>query len=137
MNLESATLRRRLLAMVYELLILLAIWIVAGFPFVGLTQALDPAWVKPLFRIYLLLITGLYFTWFWRRGGQTLPMKTWRIRLVSAEGGPVSRKQAWLRYGVAVLGILFFGVGLIWALFDSDRRFLHDRVAGTRLVRVG
>lgn len=132
---ETPTLTRRLAAMLYEVLILLALWIVAGFPFVGLTQGLDPAWMKPLFRLYLLLITGLYFTWFWRHGGQTLPMKTWRIRLVSAEGGPVSRRQACLRYGAALLGVPFFGIGLWWAWFDSERQFLHDRLAGTRLVK--
>lgn len=134
---ETATLTRRLVGMLYEALILVALWIVAGFPFVGLTQGLDPAWVTPLFRLYLLLVTGLYFTWFWRHGGQTLPMKTWRIRLVSADGGPVTRRQAWLRYGAALLGIPFLGVGLWWAWFDSDRQFLHDRLAGTRLVRLG
>ena len=63
-------------------------------------------------------------------------MKTWRIRLVTVDGSPLSLKQAALRFVLALLGLLLVGVGFWWALFDRDRQFLHDRIAGTRLVRV-
>ena len=119
--------------MCYELLVLLALWLAAGFPFVGLAQGLDPVWVRPLFQIYCLAIAGLYFTWFWTHGGQTLPMKTWRLRLVGRGGAPLGYGLAWARYVLAVAGGLSFGLGFFWAVLDRDRQFLHDRLLGTRL----
>lgn len=133
---ETPSIARRLACLFYELLILVALWVAAGFLLVGLTQAFDPVWVRPLFQIYLLALTGVYFTWFWTHGGQTLPMKTWRLRLVSPEGGSLGYGLAWSRYVLAVAGVLLFGVGLVWALFDRERQFLHDRLLGTRLVAV-
>ena len=62
-------------------------------------------------------------------------MKTWRLRLARSDGRPLTRKQAWLRYGLAVPGLLLFGVGFLWAFVDRDSQFLHDRLAGTRVFR--
>ncbi|MBP7489923.1 MAG: RDD family protein, partial [Azospira sp.] len=59
---------------------------------------------------------------------------TWRIRLVNANGGGIQPLQALLRYLLAWPSLGFFGAGLVWALFDRDGQFLHDRLAGTRLV---
>jgi len=131
---ETPSFSRRLVCLLYELLILLALWLAAGFPFVGLTQALDPIWIRPLFQLYLLTLGGAYFVWFWTHGGQTLPMKTWRLRLVTQEGGTLGYGLAGSRYVLAVAGYLLFGLGLFWALFDRDRQFLHDRLLGTRLI---
>ena len=72
--------------------------------------------------------------WYWRRSGQTLAMQTWKLRIVSVDGNPVSLRQGWLRYALAWPSVLFFGAGLVWALFDRDRQFLHDRLSGTRIV---
>jgi uncharacterized RDD family membrane protein YckC len=63
-------------------------------------------------------------------------MKTWRLRLVAADGSALSVRQAALRYVVALAGMLLAGVGFLWALFDRDHQFLHDRLARTRIVRV-
>lgn len=63
-------------------------------------------------------------------------MQTWKLRVVSASGDRVYLKQALARYLFAVIGIFCFGVGIVWALFDRDRQFLHDRLAGTRIVRI-
>jgi len=76
----------------------------------------------------------LYFVWFWLNGGQTLPMKTWKLLLVSEDGGALRPLQAVLRYLAAWPSILLCGAGILWALFDKDRQFLHDRIAGTRIV---
>ena len=83
---------------------------------------------------HLFLVLCVYFTWFWTHGGQTLAMKTWRIRLVAADGGAVSPGQAILRFVLCWPSLLLAGVGLLWALVDRDRQFLHDRLAGTRLT---
>jgi len=71
----------------------------------------------------------------WVRSGQTLPMKTWRIRLVTEQGKPLAVGRAFQRYLLAVPSVLS-GIGVLWALVDRDRQFLHDRLAGTRIVRV-
>lgn len=132
--LPTAGLARRLASLVYEALLLAALLIVASFPLAPLLQALPQPWSRLLNQGFLLGLIGLYLVWFWRHGGQTLAMKTWRLRLVSQGGGPVRLGQAWLRYVLAVLGLAGLGVGFLWALWDRDRQFLHDRVAGTRIV---
>lgn len=63
-------------------------------------------------------------------------MQTWKMRLVSADGEKLTKKQAALRYLYALIGIFFFGVGIFWALLDRDHQFLHDRLAGTQIIRV-
>jgi uncharacterized RDD family membrane protein YckC len=93
-------------------------------------------WQRHLFQAYILGILFAYFSAFWLRSGQTLAMKTWRIRLVQANGDTLTFKQAVLRFFLALLGLLLAGAGFWWALFDRDRQFLHDRLVGTRLVRV-
>lgn len=84
--------------------------------------------------VHALLVTAFYFFWFWRRDGRTLAMKTWKIQLQSINGEAPSIDQLLLRLMLAGPAILCFGVGLIWAIFDRDRQFLHDRLSGTRLV---
>lgn len=113
-----------------------AILLVASLGFLLLSP--DPASspVRPIFQFYLLGVVGLYFTWFWTHGGQTLPMKAWRIRVVRANGDAVDWGTAWIRFALAWPAYLLGGAGLLWALFDRDRRFLHDRLAGTRVVCV-
>jgi len=126
---------RRLLCLIYEGLLLTAVWFVATLAFLAVSRATAPGFSRPLFQGYLLLVGALYFVPQWRRG-QTLPMKTWRIRLVSRHGGAVSLQRSALRYVCAVLSWSLFGAALLWALVDRDRQFLHDRLAGTRLVQL-
>lgn len=125
---------RRLACAGYEALLLGAVLFVAAFPLVPLLQALAPAWITPLLRVWLILVAGLYFTWFWQRG-QTLAMKTWGIRLEAAEGGPASPGRTWLRYLLSWVFLLPLGLGWWAALAAGDRQFLQDRLAGTRLIR--
>ncbi len=95
-------------------------------------QIAAPGWVELL---HIVLVLGLYFVWLWRRDGQTLAMKTWRLKLESAiTGGRLSLPQALLRYALSWFSLLFFGAGILWAFFDRDRQFLHDRLSGTRIV---
>lgn len=127
---DTPSLPRRLACLFYEAMLLAAVLFVAGVPFVALTQTLPPELYRPLVWAYWLLVAGGYFTLFWRRG-QTLAMKTWRIRMEAAGGGPVTTRQAVKRY---LLACLLFPISWGWAIFAADRQFLHDRLAGTRLV---
>ena len=124
---------RRLASLLYESLVVFAVLMVGyllpqivlyGF---GLGIGGRMQWV----HVFAVLL--LYFVWFWLNGGQTLPMKTWKLRLASADGRSLRPAQALLRYLAAWPSVLFFGVGFLWAVFDRDRQFLHDRIAGTRI----
>lgn len=85
---------------------------------------------------HVFLVLAVYFVWFWRQRGQTLAMKTWRIRLEPADRDRrITVGQALLRYSLAWPCVLT-GIGIAWALLDPDRQFLHDRLSGTRLVRL-
>jgi uncharacterized RDD family membrane protein YckC len=76
----------------------------------------------------------LYFVASWRRSGQTLAMKTWKLRVVGANNARITLRQATLRYALAWPGLLLGGIGILYALLDDERRFLHDRIAGTKIV---
>ena len=135
---------RRLLCMIYESLLLAAVLFVASFIFILAFRGTDSLFFRPAFQLYLLIMAGIYFIWFWTHGGQTLAMQTWKMRIVnadstgnavSAEGKGISLRQAVMRYLFAFIGITLFGCGILWALFDRDRQFLHDRLAGTQIVK--
>jgi uncharacterized RDD family membrane protein YckC len=128
-----AALSRRAAALFYEALLLLAVLFIGALPFVMAAGEAQHASVRLLFQLYLVGLTGAYYTWQWRRG-RTLPMKTWRLRIVTRDGAPPGWKQAWLRYLIALPGTLLLGAGFLWALVDRERLFLHDRIAGTRIV---
>ncbi|WP_074859006.1 RDD family protein [Nitrosospira briensis] len=128
---------RRLLSIIYEFLILVAVLFIASFVFHLVFRDTGSLFFRPAFQLYLLVVAGIYFTWFWTHGGQTLPMQTWKLRVIRADGGQLFLKQALARYLFAVIGFFFFGCGILWALFDRDGLFLHDRLAGTRIVRIG
>ncbi len=131
-----ATFLARIAAMIYELLLVTAVLFVASLPFLYLVGNAETGWRHFAFQLYLTVVLFAYFSAFWMRSGQTLAMKTWRIRLVDQNGGRPTFRQSALRFVVALIGLLLAGVGFWWALFDRDRQFLHDRIAGTRLVRV-
>ena len=127
-----AALPRRLASVAYEALLLAAVLFCAALPFAAIESALALPHARIAYQAYLALVAGLYFVWQWLRGGQTLAMKTWRLKLVSAGGAPLNPKQAVLRY---IAALLLFGVTFVWALIDREGLFLHDRIAGTRIVR--
>jgi len=134
---ELAGLRRRFAAMLYESLLLLGVLSVAFMlPHLALGMLQEIVLPGPVLMLHVFVVLGAYFLWYWRRGGQTLAMQTWRLRIVDRGGGAPSAGQLWLRYVLAWPGLLFYGAGLLWALLDCDRQFLHDRLAGTRVIVV-
>jgi uncharacterized RDD family membrane protein YckC len=160
---RTATLTRRIGALTYEALLVIAMAFGLGFALLPIVSPVGSASrelvVPPLLGRTIMacaLVGGgaLYFGWCWSRGRRTLPQKTWRLRLVGADGGPVSWRRALLRYAAAWIGpamalagyaalhttghahnaLAFMLVNYGWALVDRDRQFLHDRIAGTRVV---
>ena len=152
---------RRVAAIPYESLLLLALLLIASFPLAGLKGYTLSGVPHFIYQLYLLLITASYFGWLWTHGGQTLPMKTWRFKVMNRSGAPLTIANALKRFFVAMV---FFGpsaAGLVllffparvnltitmwmflpmvatiwWAKFDPERQFLHDRLSGTMLVNV-
>jgi uncharacterized RDD family membrane protein YckC len=133
---RAPAIARRLASAVYELLLVVAVMFIATFPFLAFVGDSTQGLRRHLLQAWIVFVVGAYFTWFWTRGGQTLPMKTWRIRLVRYDGAPVKMGRAVHRYLLALLGTAALGLGFAWALIDRDRQFLHDRLAGTALVDV-
>jgi uncharacterized RDD family membrane protein YckC len=117
--------------MLYEALLLFAVAFFAGFAFHFASRgaALQGA-LRLEHQLLLVAVFAAYFLWCWLRGGQTLAMKAWRVRLVGVTPG-----KALVRFLLALV-LVPTGVSIVWALFDRDRQFLHDRLAGTRLVLV-
>lgn len=130
---QTPSLGKRLLCVLYDGLLLVAVLLVASFPIAGLISPLEPALARHIQQVYVLLIAGVYFTVFWRKG-QTLAMKTWKIRMATLDGQPLSWPRAWARYGLALLNLLCLGLGWWGAWLRRDRQFLHDHLAGTRLT---
>ncbi|MCX7156972.1 MAG: RDD family protein [Rhodocyclales bacterium] len=128
-------LRRRLASMAYESLLLLGVLSVTFMlPHLAIGMGfgiVSPGWVL---ISHVFVVLGAYFIWYWHHGGQTLAMQTWKIRLSTSSGEPPSLGRLALRYVLAWPSIVYFGVGVLWALFDHNRQFLHDRLAGTRIV---
>lgn len=134
-TLPLASVRLRLVSLVYEGMLLFAVLFVASYLFLSIARDAQSGLSRAVFQIYLLSVCGAYFVFCWSHTGQTLPMKTWRMRIVTEEGSDLSVGRAFKRYLLAIPGILS-GISLLWAPFDRERQFLHDRLAGTRIVRV-
>lgn len=144
--------------MLYEAVLLFGVFFGADFLFdVLFTSSITESALRHWRQLYLFIVIGTYFTYFWSHAGQTLPMQTWRIKVVSTTNQQTPTfKQAWLRYCLAwmwclpALGVnylfeikqwpsllvIFTGVA-VWALtskLNKDGQFLHDKLAGTQLV---
>jgi len=148
---------RRLACMVYEGIVLFAVVMIAGYLYSSLTQQRHALHGTTGLQAFLFVVLGVYFVGFWSRSGQTLPMKTWQLRVVRGDGRPVPQWQALLRYvlawlwfipalasahvagvrsGVALSFVLTAGVAgyVLIARLRADRQFLHDLACGTRVI---
>jgi len=149
---------RRFASMMYEGVLLFGVVFLAGYLFDTLTQSRSGLTLRSLRQLVLFLAIGTYFVMCWRYNGQTLPMKTWNIRLVDRNGRAPSLKRLALRYllmwpipllaALVIQGVLYLtgyrSTGMfivfapfavfIWTWFDPQGQFLHDRLLGTRLI---
>jgi len=157
------TVKRRLICIVYEALLLLAVEMFAIAIYLLLTFAAHSPALDAGRGIFLILVAAAYFIYSWTDGGHTLAMKTWRIRIVEAGRARVSLQAAAKRFvmawgfvapalviihvsqllttrdGIRMSSLILGANIVLWAmtaLLDKDRQFLHDRIAGTRLVQL-
>ena len=126
-------LSRRLAAMLYDALLLIALWMLATALIVIVSGQEIPAQNR-LFMLYLIIISWAYFAICWR-GGHTLGMKAWRIRILARQQ-PMAWSATLLRFLVACLGMACGGLGFLWSLFNPQRAGWHDLASASRLVVV-
>ncbi len=123
---------RRLAAMIYDGLLLVALWMIAAALVILPTgQEVEPG--ATIFQLYLLVVAWIYLALCWRLGGQTLGMKAWRIRLVGNRR-PISWGTTVVRFVVALASLLCFGLGFVWVLFHPRSATWHDLASNTFLV---
>jgi uncharacterized RDD family membrane protein YckC len=125
----------RFASLVYEAILLTPVLFVSAYLFLALTRAVRTPALHALFQVWLLGVLAAYFAYCWQRSGQTLAMKTWRIRVARRDGSPLSTREAVARFALAVWSLCLFGAGFWWGFIDRERQFLHDRLVGSRLYR--
>ncbi len=125
---------RRLMAMLYDSLLLVALLMLAALPVVVFFGGIPGGWARYIFQLYLLAVWFLFFAWFWVHGGQTLGMRSWRLQLISVDGADIDWKTALLRFLFALLSALVLGAGYFWMLIDPFGRAWHDRISGSLVI---
>ena len=126
----------RLLALTYDFFPVLALWfaIAAVFTFAN-GDAVRGGWLGLIEFSAMWLVGGWYAVSSWRRGGQTLGMRAWRLRVTAADGGAASTGALWLRYAVGGVSLVLAGMGFWWAWLDRSGLTWHDRISESRMLQ--
>ncbi|WNK20803.1 RDD family protein [Halomonas piscis] len=142
-SVTPAALPRRLAAMLYDGFLVLAIWLVVtvmhmAFLRFVLGRSAESIGTGNLavatLRLLLVCSAAAFFTYCWRRGGMTLGMQTWRLRVQNAQGGPISLSQSLIRCMAAWVSLAAAGLGYWWVLVDPQKRSWPDIASGTQTV---
>jgi uncharacterized RDD family membrane protein YckC len=130
---KNAGLLRRLGAILYDSLLVLAVLFLATIPFIAVRggDAVDPETLS--YQLTMLAAAYLFFVGFWIRSGSTLGMLAWGLRVEGEDGRPPGIGKASIRFFAAILSWLPLGLGFLWQLWDKDNLTWHDRLSGTRL----
>jgi uncharacterized RDD family membrane protein YckC len=141
MSHPPASLWLRLAAAIYDLFPLLALWMLTAalvlFAVHGNVDIAHPSLGYRLaLRAALVAVTAGYFVISWSRGGQTIGMRAWRLRVVGTDGSPLQWPRALLRFAIALVSLGTLGIGFLWCLIDRERRGWHDIGARTAVVRL-
>lgn len=132
-NYPNASLVKRLMAMLYDSLLVLAVWMLVGYIAIAFNdgQAVEGPW----FNSILFVVTYGFFALFWVRSGQTLGMIAWCLRVEDNDGYALTLKQALVRYLAAFIA-LGSGIGYLWILFSKNKLAWHDSWSNTRVVQL-
>ena len=131
---RPANLWRRLAAMLYDSLLLVA-WIFI--PWVLIFMVAERTYDGPVFQAMVYLQIGFFFTYFWRLKGQTLGMQVWKIKTISDDGEMLTLEECAVRFFFATFSFALMGFGFLWILFDTENLAWHDRASGTKVVFLG
>lgn len=143
-NFPRAGFARRIGAILYDLLAIAAVLMLAAGAALGLvallvatglitlTDGADHASVLEgnwLYTLYLLGVIFWFYGWFWVRGGQTIGMRAWRLKVQNSDGSCISWRQAAIRFATAFLGLSNIGV-----FFNKDTLAWQDIAARAEVV---
>lgn len=120
-------------AIIYDGMLLLSVLFIATFLLLPLINSGAIESGNPIYKLFLLLITYFYFCWQWHAGGETLGMKSWRLKVKNADGINPSWPQATLRFVCALLSCALFGIGFLLILFNQQHRTLHDMLSNSTI----
>jgi len=126
-----ASLIKQLAAMIYDSLLIFAVLFFASAIALIFNQG-EAIESNYWFSLYLLFVLFTYYAWFWRKSGQTLGMRVWKIRIVTESGENPGWIDCYKRLACALLSLLCFGLGYLWRLFRPYT--WHDRLSHTRIV---
>ena len=129
----SASLSRRLAAIFYDSLLIIAIWLITTFLFVALLNN-GNAVKGPFLQAGLYMEACLFYTYFWRLRGQTLGMQVWKIKVINAHNLTLRWQECFARLFFALVSVSMLGAGFLWMLFDEDKLTWHDRASGTKVI---
>jgi len=161
-SLPAAGLFRRIGALTYDALLLMAIIVIAGFIALPFTGGEAPSPGNPFYQTYLFVLCYVFFAWFWTRGGQTLGMRAWRLRVQNEDGSAISWSQSLLRFMAGLASCVLLGIGIyliksepmsvrfiqgivalvvftlssLWILIDKNKRAWHDHFSSCRVVEL-
>lgn len=120
---------RRLAAFLYDCLLLIALFfIITG---IAILANDGNAIHSPLYKLFLIPVTAIFFSWFWKRGGQTLGMRAWHLKVVGNEQEVLTWKVCFIRFS---LGLVFFAITYFWMFFNHRQAALHDQLSKTRVI---
>lgn len=136
---RPANLAWRLLALVYDAMPNIAMWIAVSAIALAVKPGHEPfaPWSLGQCLLWVLCwaVSGAYAVHSWRRSGQTLGMRPWRLKVIGADGRPARTRALLVRYAVSTLSLAVFGLGFLWSLFERERRTWHDLASATVMVR--
>jgi uncharacterized RDD family membrane protein YckC len=121
-------------AILYETLTILALSFVFSGLFLWLIGDATHGIKRIMLQLFLWFAVGVYFVLCWIKTGQTLALQAWQLKLVTQETTLLSINNAMIRYLLASLGLMFFGLGFLWAIVDRDKLFLHDRLLKNKII---
>ncbi|NOT14211.1 MAG: RDD family protein [Methylotenera sp.] len=121
---------------IYELLTVIALSLLLVLVFLMLFGNAQQGLNRLLLQVFLWCLVGIYYVRCWTKSGQTLAMKAWRLRIINHKGHDLSLQLALIRYVLASLGLVCFGLGFLWAVLNQQHLYLHDYLLKTRVVKI-
>ena len=128
-------LMRRLLIMLYDGVIIVALLMLATAFSMLAGAGNHTAMQDPLYTAYLVLVWFAYLVWCWHEGGMTLGMRAWHVCITDEAGLRPGWRWCAIRFLLSILSAALAGLGFFWSLIDPEKRTWHDKVSRTRLVR--
>lgn len=126
----------RLLAIIiYDGVIIISLLMLAALLAIFVGFGGQTALKDPVYTLYLLSVWFFYLTWCWHKGGMTVGMRAWRVRIEDGNGNRPGWGRSSTRFLASLLSAATAGAGFLWLLADSGKRTWHDMLSGTRLVR--